>query len=77
MSTRQKRIAAVCLVVIGAMVLFSPQSSVAFFEDGAPVSESIQYGFISDASEIAYGRLGLQVAAVVLVGGAVLFATDG
>ena len=76
MSARQKRIAAVCLVVIGAMVPFSPQSSVAFFEDGAPVSESIQYEFISDASEIAYGRLGLQVAAVVLVGGAVLFATD-
>ena len=77
MSTRQKRIAAVCLVVIGAMVLFPPQSSVALFEDGSLVSESVQYGFISDASEIAYGRLGLQVAAVVLVGGAVLFATDG
>ena len=77
MSTRQKRIGAVCLVVIGAMVLFPPQSSVALFEDGSLVSESVQYGFISDANEIAYGRLGLQVAAVVLVGGAVLFATDG
>ena len=76
MSARQKRIAAVCLVVIGAMVLFSPQSSVAFFEDGAPVSESIQYGFISDAEQIAYGRLALQAAAVVLVGGAYLFAID-
>lgn len=41
------------------------------------MSESVQYGFISDANEIAYDRLGLQVAAVVLVGGAVLFATDG
>ena len=76
MSTRQKRIAAVCLVVIGAMVLFSPQSSVAFFGDGTPVSESTQYGFISDATEIACDRPGLHVAAVVLVGGAVLFATD-
>ena len=77
MSTRQKRIAAVCLVVIGAMVLFPPQSGVALFEDGSLVSESMQYGFIGDANEIAYDRLGLQVAAVVLVGGAVLFATDG
>ena len=76
MSTRQKRIAAVCLVVIDAMVLFPPQSSVALFEDGSLVSESVQYGFIGNASEIAYDRLGLQVAAVVLVGGAVLFATD-
>ncbi len=76
MSTRQKRVVAVCLVVIGAMVLFPPQSSTAFFKEGQVVSESVQYGFIGDAGAIAYRRLGLQVAAVVLVGGAYLFATD-
>lgn len=77
MSTRQKRIVAVCLVVIGAMGLFPPQSSTALFEEGKIVSESVQYGFIWGAGAIAYRRLALQVGAVVLVAGAYLFATDG
>jgi hypothetical protein len=76
-STRRKRVVAVCLVVIGAMVLFPPQASTAFFEEGQVVSESVQYGFIGGAGAIAYRRLALQVGAVVLVGGAYLFATDG
>ena len=76
MSTRRKRIVAVCLVVIGAMVLFPPQASTSFFEEGKIVSESVQYGFIGEAGAIAYRRLALQIAAVVLVGGAYLFATD-
>ena len=73
MSTRQKQTVAVCLIVIGAMVLFPPQAST---EEGKIVSESLRYGFIGDAGAIAYRRLGLQVTAVVLVGGAYLFATD-
>jgi hypothetical protein len=76
-STRQKRIIAFCLVVIGAMVLYPPQASTSFFEEGKIVSESVQYGFIADAGAIAYQRLGLQVGAVVLVAVAYLFATDG
>ena len=76
MSTRQKQTVAVCLIVIGAMVLFPPQASTSFFEEGKIVSESLRYGFIGDAGAIAYRRLGLQVTAVVLVGGAYLFATD-
>jgi len=76
MSPRQKRIVAFCLVVIGAMVLFPPQASTSFFEEGKIVSESVQYGFIGEAGSIAYRRLALQIAAVVLVGGAYLFATD-
>lgn len=59
------------------MVLFPPQASTSFFEEGKIVSESVQYGFIADAGAIAYQRLGLQVGAVVLVAGAYLFATDG
>lgn len=77
MSPRRKRIAAVVLVIIGAMVLFPPQASTAFFEDGQIVSESVRYGFIGDAAQIVYKRLALQVVAVLLVGGAYLFATDG
>ena len=76
MSSRRKRIIAVCLVIIGAMVLFPPQASTSFFEEGKIVSESVQYGFIGEAGAIAYQRLALQVAAVVLVGGAYLFATE-
>ena len=76
MSPRQKRIVAFCLVVIGAMVLFPPQASTSFFEEGKIVSESVQYGFIGEAGSIAYRRLALQIAAVVLAGGAYLFATD-
>jgi hypothetical protein len=59
------------------MVVFPPQSSTALFEEGQIVNESVRYGFIGDAGPIAYGRLALQVGAVVLVGGAYLFATDG
>jgi len=76
MSTHQKRVVAVCLVVIGAMGAFPPQASTSFFEEGKLVSESVRYGFIGDAGAIAYRRLALQVAAVVLVAGAYLFAAD-
>lgn len=76
MTARQKRIAAVCLALIGAMVLFPPQASPQFFEGGQLVSESIHYGFIAGAESIAYQRLGLQVAGVVLLGGAYLFLLD-
>lgn len=58
------------------MILFPPQASTTFFEEGQIVSESVQYRFIADAGTIAYRRLALQVAAVVLVGGAYLFATN-
>lgn len=77
MSSRRKRIAAVVLVVIGAMVLFPPQASTAFFEEGQIVSESVRYGFIGDAAQIAYRRLALQVVAVVVAGGAYLLVTEG
>lgn len=76
MTLRQKRAAAVCLIIIGAMVLFPPQSSPQFFEGGQLVSTSVQYGFIAEADQIAYRRLGLQVAGVMLLGGAYLFLTD-
>jgi len=77
MSSHQKRVVALGLLAIGVMVLFPPQASPALFEDGQLLTTSIEYGFITEAEQIAYRRLGLQVAAVVLVGGAVLFATDG
>jgi hypothetical protein len=77
MLSRQKRVAALGLLAIGVMVLFPPQTSPALFEDGQLLTTSIEYGFITEAEQIAYRRLGLQVAAVVLVGGAVLFTTDG
>ena len=59
------------------MILFPPQASTALFEEGQIVNESVRYGFIGDAGSIAYGRLALQIGAVVLAGGAYLFATDG
>jgi hypothetical protein len=77
MSSRQKRVAALCLLVLGVMVLFPPQTNPALFEDGQLLTTSIQYGFIAEAEQIAYRRLGLQAAAVVLVGAAYLVATDG
>jgi len=77
MTTRRKQVVAACLFVIGAMVLFPPQASTSFFEEGQLVSESVRYGFIGEAGAIAYRRLALQVVAVVLVGGAYLFATEG
>ncbi|MEF8817817.1 MAG: hypothetical protein V5A58_13590, partial [Salinibacter sp.] len=63
MTSSQKRVASVCLVVIGVMVLFPPQASPSFFEGGQIVSESVRYGFIGNAGAIAYQRLALQGAA--------------
>ncbi|MFB6271703.1 MAG: hypothetical protein ABEL51_02290 [Salinibacter sp.] len=40
MSTRRKRVVAVCRVGIGATVLRPPQAGTSFFEEGKLVSES-------------------------------------
>jgi len=76
MTARQKRVAAVCLALIGAMVLVPPQASPQFFEGGQLVSTSVHYGFITGAESIAYRRLGLQVAGVVVLGGAYLLLVE-
>jgi hypothetical protein len=58
------------------MDMFHYQDRTNLFDQAKILIETLRYGFIGNAGAIAYRRLGLQVTAVVLVGGAYLFATD-